>query len=94
MNRTHKQNKPRPTTNSNLVFKPYVMPSEEVRVDIVHNGSSKAVEAAILKIGTGTKKTTDKKIRDACTLYNVDETRVRIVAGLDKGGMNESKIVR
>lgn len=82
----------KPTENSVLVFKPYVMPSEEVEPKAMQRHSIKAVEDTINDIGPN--KTTDQKITDACNRNNVDEFRVRKVAGFDKDGINEYKIVR
>ena len=57
-----------------------------------HKQSTQAVADTIAEIGV--KKTTDKKIAAACKRYNVDENRVRKVAGFDKGGVNEYQITR
>lgn len=57
-----------------------------------HKQSSQAVEDAITEIGPN--RTTDKKIEAACIRNNVDEVRIRVIGGWDKGGMNECKIIR
>jgi hypothetical protein len=59
---------------------------------ITHKQSAQTVEDTITEIGVN--KTTDKKISDACKRNNVDEDRIRVIAGFDKDGMNEYKIVR
>jgi len=97
MTRTHKQQaakKYKPSGCSTLVFKPYVFISKEDEIDIdaIRRESSEAVEKTIIEIGAN--KTTDLKISNACKRNKVDESRVRIIAGLDKGGMNEYQIVR
>jgi hypothetical protein len=89
MNTTRKQSK---TKGSPLVFEAYIPPGERPEVTTKHRQLAQAVENAITQIGE--KKTTDAKIENACNSNNVDENRVRIIAGLDKGGMNEYKIVR